>query len=155
MANLKDMINTTLTLIEQADKEFVEKGAALEHARWARWQNYLHSFLTWNDGVKGWVLPHEKKERWQGQLSTYYGLLSEEEKESDRKETRNYLPLTHQLLLSIAKEEVSRLKERMNKDEHPNTPLGNSIKLQTQSYNSAISDSLEHWKSVISYLEKK
>lgn len=83
---------------EQWENDFVEAGAALEHARWARWQNYLHSFLTWNNDLQAWVLPHEKKERWQSQIERYYGMLSEQEKESDRKEAREYLPLVHKAI---------------------------------------------------------
>lgn len=83
---------------EEVLKEFVEKGAALEHARWAKWQNYLHTFLTWNNDLQAWVLPHEKKAHWQRQIETYYGALSENEKESDRKEVREYLPLIKNLL---------------------------------------------------------
>lgn len=86
-------MNTTKT-----KEEFIEKGAALEHARWAKWQNYLHSFLTWNDELKAWVLPHEQKDRWQCQINTYYDMLSEKEKESDRKEVRQYLPLIDKII---------------------------------------------------------
>lgn len=78
------------------EDEFVEKGAALEHARWAGWQNYLHTFLTWNGTA--WELPHDKKERWEEQTRTPYSMLSEAEKESDRKEARTYLPLIRSLL---------------------------------------------------------
>ena len=84
--------------ITKAKEEFIEKGAALEHARWAKWQNYLHSFLTWNDELKAWVLPHEQKDRWQCQINTYYDMLSEKEKESDRKEVRQYLPLIDKII---------------------------------------------------------
>lgn len=43
----------------------LEKFAEQEHIRWAKWQNYLHSFLTWNNDIQAWVLPHEKKEHLQ------------------------------------------------------------------------------------------
>lgn len=102
------------------EKEFVELGAELEHARWAKWQNYLHSFLTWNDQIGAWVLPHEKKERWQSQVQTHYLMLSESEKESDRKEVRKYIPLIRSLL-SHQREEM---KEKMRGMKYHNRVSG-------------------------------
>lgn len=61
-----------------------ERLSALEHDRWARWQNYLHSFLKWNGTA--WELPIEQKDRWQRQIETPYNQLTEAEKDSDRKE---------------------------------------------------------------------
>ena len=105
-----------MTLSELEKKlveEFVEKGAALEHERWAKWQNYLHSFLAWN-GI-AWELPHEKKEHWQRQIETPYVQLSEKEKESDRKETRNYTPLLLHAL-KTQREEIRKMVEGMKED---------------------------------------
>lgn len=96
------------------EKEFVEKGAALEHERWARWQNYLHSFLTWNNDIQMWTLPHEKKEWWDSEIRTPYHMLNEIQKESDRKEARTYLPLIRSLLSSHTqeiREKVEKLEE--------------------------------------------
>lgn len=81
-------------------KEFIEKGAELEHIRWAKWQNYLHTFLVWNNDIKMWTLPHEKKEWWDSEIRTPYSMLTEKQKESDRKETREYLPLIEKVLTS-------------------------------------------------------
>lgn len=78
---------------KQADEELIEKLAAIEHGRWASWQNYLHSFLTWNKDLQAWVLPHEQKDRWQMQVNTPYAMLSEKEKQSDRDEVMRYWPL--------------------------------------------------------------
>lgn len=78
------------------EERFVESGAALEHDRWARWQHYFFSKcnLSENDGVLVTLkLPTELFERWKRQIKTPYSELSGAEKESDRKETRNYLPL--------------------------------------------------------------
>ena len=78
--------------MEKTIKEFVEKGADLEHDRWARWQKYMFSKgIIMNCGDM--VIPKAFVERWSRQINTPYKNLSEEEKESDRKETRNYLPL--------------------------------------------------------------
>lgn len=100
--------------------ELVDKGAALEHARWARWQKYVHSkcipvphetemphcycspdktaFQNGNMVIvhkkeSALTIPFELVERWEKQIATTYSSLSEDEKESDRKEVREYIPL--------------------------------------------------------------
>ncbi len=78
---------------EEWEDKLIEKMAEMEHIRWAKWQNYLHSFLTWNNEIQAWVLPHEKKDHWQMQIHTPYQMLSEKEKESDRDQVKPYLPL--------------------------------------------------------------
>ena len=76
-------------------EEFVEKGASIEHERWARWQGYLHSLCIKNkDGSL--TIPKERVKHWQKEIDTPYSELMEELKEYDRKETRNYLPLISQ-----------------------------------------------------------
>jgi len=76
--------------------EFIEKGANLEHERWAKWQSYLFSKSEWTEN--GYLIPKELCERWQRQIATPYSELSEEEKESDRVEVRSYLPLLKELI---------------------------------------------------------
>src|SRR3990167_5233022 len=92
-------------------EEFIERGAELEHMRWARWQKYLHSKCQ--VGQYGVVIPRELYDRWERQIEIPYDELSELEKESDKKETRNYLPLVESLLLSQRQEIVKSL-EGMN-----------------------------------------
>lgn len=66
--------------------------AALEHARWAHWMDYLFSVGTFNpDGT--WTMPAEKVQRWQRQAATPYAALSEAEKDSDRAEVAKTLQL--------------------------------------------------------------
>ena len=79
-------------MAEKHIDEFVEKGADLEHDRWARWQKYMFSKSILN-ADKSVTIPAEFADRWFRQIDTKYADLPEEEKESDRKETRNYLPL--------------------------------------------------------------
>ena len=61
-------------------EELIEKLAALEHEQWSHWMHYLLSFVT----------PEIRKSfgdnliRWERQMMTSYGHLSEKEKESDR-----------------------------------------------------------------------
>ncbi len=90
--------------INKWEKEFVEKGANLEHQRWANWQSYLFSKCNLKEGINGLIIPIELAERWERQTITPYDKLSEQEKESDRKEARKYLPLIRQLLQSQQKE---------------------------------------------------
>lgn len=83
-------------------REFIEKGADLEHDRWSRWQKYimLVCFREIETSGKNMVLEMPKKQwdNWHRQIMTLYADLSEREKESDRKETRNYLPLLEEAL---------------------------------------------------------
>jgi len=91
---------------EDIIKEFIEKGADLEHDRWARWQKYVHSLCKKNkDGSL--TIPKERVERWEKEIATPYLELTEELKEYDRKETRNYIPLLNQAL-SQQKQEIKR-----------------------------------------------
>jgi hypothetical protein len=82
---------------ENWEEEFIEWAAANEHARWARWQSYLHSKCTRNaDGSM--TIPSDLVERWQRQMETPYEQLSEVEKESDREEVRPYLERVRSIL---------------------------------------------------------
>lgn len=59
--------------------------AALEHARWAHWQRYVHDTAIHNaDGSL--TIQRELVERWERQIATDYGDLTEREKDSDRAE---------------------------------------------------------------------
>lgn len=104
-------------------KEFVEKGANLEHDRWARWQNYLHTRLHKN--IRGiYCLDDGLFEHWERQINTPYSELNEREKESDRKETRNYIPLLEEALKSQRKETISIVqKEIAVSDKYTIAPL--------------------------------
>lgn len=95
-------------------ERFVEKGADIEHDRWARWQKYMFSKgVVDSDGV--FHLPKEFVDRWFRQVDTPYSELSEPEKESDRKETRNYLPLVQSERELLLKELIDEI-EKMRKD---------------------------------------
>lgn len=70
--------------------EAVEELAALEHERWSGWMIYLASKCE--PGANGTlVIPKWAVDRWSRQAGTTYAELSEEEKESDRKEARKTL----------------------------------------------------------------
>jgi hypothetical protein len=81
------------------EEDFIEKGADLEHTRWAKWQEYLHSkCVEHENGMGEWVcFPSERFRHWERQIATPYSELSEKEKESDRHEVRQYLPLIREI----------------------------------------------------------
>lgn len=91
------------------EEKFVEEGARIEHERWAKWQKYLHSRLyplgdsnlSVNSHLK--VLPTELYTRWERQINTQYSELSEQEKESDRKEVKAYLSMMKEIVESAEK----------------------------------------------------
>ena len=102
--------------ISQIEKEFEEKGAELEHDRWARWQRWLHSKcleMTF-DGKKYVYFPVELYDRWERQIETPYEKLSEEEKESDRKETRNYIPFLKEKLNELLDEAIGEERDMVS-----------------------------------------
>jgi len=70
----------------------IEKLANLEHERWSRWQNYMHSkCMRQSDGSL--LVPSTLVERWERQMQTTYWDLTDEEKTSDRDQVQQYLPL--------------------------------------------------------------
>ena len=91
------------------EKKFVEKGADLEHKRWAGWQSFLFSKSEWTEN--GYLIPKELCIRWQRQIDTLYSKLSEEEKESDRIEVRKYLPLIRRFFKSGKEKNYQRFIE--------------------------------------------
>lgn len=97
---------------EEVEKEFIEKGAALEHERWSGWQSYLHTKCIKNDDGS-LTIPPELVSHWDRQINTNYEFLSEGEKESDRKEVRNYLPLISKIRQNDLKSHIEKLKEEM------------------------------------------
>ena len=105
--------------IKKLEKEFIEKGADLEHERWAGWQKYLFSKSEWTRN--GYLIPKELCKRWQRQIDTPYRKLSEQEKESDRKEVRKYLPMIRELIRQVVESvpevrENKRWKKKMLKE---------------------------------------
>lgn len=74
------------------DEAFIDSLAAVEHERWAHWQQYLHDQCNrTSDGSL--VIPAELVTRWSTQIATPFAQLSEAERESDRDQVRRYLPL--------------------------------------------------------------
>lgn len=59
--------------------------ADLAHKQWSGWMDYLFSVSKYN-GDGSVTIPKYYVDRWKRQVNTDYRDLSEEEKESDRKE---------------------------------------------------------------------
>jgi hypothetical protein len=74
-------------IIEEAATEMRERLAALSHEQWSGWMRYLFSKSHPSMHGAGTIfIPSALVDRWKRQMETPYAELSEEEKESDRKE---------------------------------------------------------------------
>lgn len=113
---------------EDWEKNFIEIGADIEHTRWSKWQKYFFSkCLIKPQGQVGgmddrfvyFALPKDLYERWNRQIETAYGDLSETEKESDRAETRNYLMLIKSILISKEKQWKDEMAGKIRNLKHP------------------------------------
>lgn len=76
----------------QVPEELREQLAAIEHERWADWQNHVFekSLLTKEGDMR---IPRGAVQRWQRQIKTPYSNLSDDEKQSDLQEVDRYWPL--------------------------------------------------------------
>lgn len=82
--------NRIREVLESADA--VEQLAAIEHERWAHWQQYVHEQCERQDDGS-LLIPAELAGRWQAQIETPYTELSEQEKDSDREQVHRYVPV--------------------------------------------------------------
>lgn len=122
---------------QSISEELMEELAAIEHTRLANWQKWCHQ--VFKDGKFEEFMP-----RWERQIATPYSELSEEEKESDRREVRSYLPL---LESKISKALTAERKELREKVEGMKTYTGGS------SVNEK--DKRVNKQEVLSFLEEK
>ncbi|MFW6046365.1 MAG: hypothetical protein ACOCP4_00980 [Candidatus Woesearchaeota archaeon] len=81
--------------------DVLEELADFCHDQWSNWMTYLFSKCYDDvgqfDRINGnLVIPAEFVKRWERQINTPYKNLSEEEKESDRKEARKILKFFNQ-----------------------------------------------------------
>lgn len=76
-------------------EELIEALADKEHESWAGWMDYLleSAAISTSQDVTSLSFPTERVEHWRRQIKTPYAELSEQEKESDRKEVRKILPI--------------------------------------------------------------
>jgi len=68
-----------------------EQVAALCHEQWSGWMLYLFNQCAYDGETV--VIPIDVFKRWQRQMKTEYKYLSENEKESDRKEADRFIAL--------------------------------------------------------------
>ena len=124
-------MKTAKQIKKEARERFVEQGANLEHERWVRWQRWCHKVLREN-------CPSPELERvlarWDRQIKTKYKDLSEQEKESDRKEVRKYTLLISNLRKQAIRETLERVKLEKKKVEMFNVSPRNF------DYNQAVDD---------------
>ena len=113
---------------EEIIEEFIEKGADLEHERWSGWQSYFFSKCQvkpqsqvggMDDRYVYFALPKDVYERWGRQMNTPYSELSEQEKESDRKEVRQYLPLIDSILTQHTAELKKMIDVKRSEQKEP------------------------------------
>lgn len=148
--------------IKQGFEEFIEKGADLEHKRWAKWQEYIFDCAIRsgddNLGIRTFAWPTGQVENWERQIETPYEELPEKEKESDRKETREYLPLIKQMFLSLANERIESLRGRMKKTIENmvlDDPLFEEHGIDgIKGNNSALSEEIKYWQNFINQLNE-
>jgi hypothetical protein len=78
--------------VDQILETLIEELAAIEHRRWSHWQAFMHAQGNRQpDGSL--VLTPDLVKKWDRQIATDYADLNEVEKESDREQVRQYLPL--------------------------------------------------------------
>jgi len=141
--------------IKEIIDEFIEKGADLEHDRWAGWQAYLFSKSKWTKN--GYLIPKELCERWQRQIDTPYEKLSEQEKESDRKEVRKYIPLLEKVFSQIRQETIDsivEILEKLKKEVALEIPSKDMTKNEVEAYRQGAKDYLVVLKEKIKSLTK-
>lgn len=85
--------------------------ASLCHDQWSDWMVYLFSKCTMPpDGDM--IIPKELVARWLRQINTSYDMLSEEEKNSDRKEADKFIRLIEETTNGRDQEEKSNNTQR-------------------------------------------
>lgn len=144
---------------EEIIEEFIEKGADLEHERWSGWQSYFFSKCQvkpqsqvggMDDRYVYFALPKDLYERWGRQMNTPYSELSEQEKESDRKEVRQYLPLID----SILTQHTAELKKKIERLKMKELPK--KLKLHSQEgMNEMVLQSWYKINEILDYLESQ
>jgi hypothetical protein len=69
-----------------------EQLAAIEHQRWAGWQQWVHKSCT-DPGDGTLIIPAELVTRWNRQIATEYAELCEDDQQKDRDQVDRYWPL--------------------------------------------------------------
>lgn len=101
---------TALRATETGDDR--ERLAALEHARWSKWQRWLHDQCRLDDRTHALMIPATLVARWEQQIATPYAELTEREKDSDRYEADVTLAALREAGW-VDPEEAARLREEL------------------------------------------
>ena len=76
-----------------------ERLAALQHEIWAHWMRYMLAQGSYREieldgrAQRVWIMPEEKRVRWERQMASPYEALPEHERESDREQADKILAL--------------------------------------------------------------
>lgn len=96
--------------------ELREQLAAIEHERWADWQQWVHNRLDNNT----LAMSEEDYLRWQTQINTPYDQLSEAEKKSDMEQVDRYWPLIDKYAKAMVEKELEIVSSHLD-DLHQGT----------------------------------
>ena len=86
-------------ILDKTEDKLREKLADLCHEQWSQWMEYLYGkcdntiSIYATEGKTQAIIPKEFTARWYRQMNTSYEGLSEEEKESDRREADKFMKL--------------------------------------------------------------
>lgn len=99
-----DLIEEPTSLPEPPEPDSLhEQLAAIEHQRWADWQQYLHSLCERReDGAL--IIPADRVKHWERQIDTPYAKLSEAEKAMDREQVDRYWNIAKPQTQEVASE---------------------------------------------------
>jgi len=91
--NIYDFVSPGLasTAQDKGGNTMREKLASLAHEMWSEWMKYLFSKCIQPTYTSTLIIPASAVNRWSRQMKTPYSELSEEEKESDRREADRML----------------------------------------------------------------
>lgn len=90
-------------------EELREKLAAIEHERWGDWQAWMMSQKGLEQPNGDIVLKADDVMRWRRQTDTPYAKLSEQEKQSDRRQVDRYWPIVESVVSEAYKQGVDNL----------------------------------------------
>ncbi len=86
------MYNGEIEVVDDTST-LLERFADIQHAIWSHWMRYQFSVCI-NNPDGSCTIPANKVVRWKRQMETSYGLLTDEERESDREQAHKILGIT-------------------------------------------------------------
>lgn len=92
-------------------QELIEALADKEHASWARWMDYVFEICPRSEDGSV-TISRALVDRWQRQVDTPYAELTEREKDSDRKEVAEILPIIDASAADVRQSKDQAYQER-------------------------------------------